>query len=200
MRLVVTVVDDFYDDFEAMRRTALEAEYESSVKTATSGKYPGRNSRQSFGTREALEKLTALAASPVHSTPGIGSGHFRSTIAGDQRERDVHIDATQLSAVIYLNTAAQCAGRIGTCFWRHRPTGLLAAPSDPAERQRLVREQFGPDSNDKSKWELQMQVPMQPNRLVLFAASLFHSPHDEFGHDLATGRLIQVYFLTRGGA
>ncbi|MCE9574198.1 MAG: DUF6445 family protein [Deltaproteobacteria bacterium] len=197
MRMALTVVDDFYDDFEAIRATALAAEYEDGVKTPQSGKYPGRNSRRSFGTREALEKLTVIAGSPVAFTPDIGSGHFRSTVAGDERPRNVHIDATQLSAVIYLNTQAQCDGRIGTCFWKHRPTGLLAAPADPVERARLLREQFAPDSNDKDKWELQMQVPLVPNRLILFSASMFHSPHDEFGHDLATGRLIQVYFLTR---
>jgi hypothetical protein len=197
VRFVLSIVDDFYDDFAAVRRLALEAEYQDRARTPASGKYPGRNSLRSFGTREALEKLTLISGSRVAFATNIGSGHFRTTVEGDHRERDVHIDATQLSAIVYLNTAEQCAGRMATSFWRHKATGLLAAPSDPAERARLLQEHFVPDSNDRSKWELQTQVPMVPNRLLLFSAALFHSPEEEFGHDLATGRLIQVYFLNR---
>ncbi len=196
MRPYVTIVDDFFDDFAAMRGEALRAEYKDAAHKH--GKYPGRNSQHSYATDEAIRKLAFITGGPIRWDPNIGSGHFRSTLASDVRdELSVHFDATTFSAVIYLNSPEQCAGRLGTKFWRHVRTGVNAAPADPAQRTETMRTVVSPDTLDESKWELELAVPMVSNRMVLYRAPLFHSPADEFGTDVATGRLIQVFFFNR---
>jgi hypothetical protein len=193
MRQLFTLVDDFYDDFPAVRAAALAAEYEPRRR----GKYPGVNSRQPHFVDVALPRLSAIAGAPLKSRDGCGSGCFRLTLASDEPELDIHFDNGQLSAVVFLNSAEQCAGRPGTAFYRHTRTGQLAAPSDGAGRQRALDEIIVPDSFHHDRWELQLSVTMAPNRLVIFPSSLFHAPADRFGTTREDGRLIQVFFLVR---
>jgi hypothetical protein len=193
VRQLFTVVDDFYDDFAAVRAAALAAQYEPRRR----GKYPGRNSVAPHCLAEAMPKLAALAGAPVQGRANSGSGSFRFTLATDEPDLDIHFDNAQLSGVVFLNTAEQCRGRIGTSFWRHQRTGLTLAPPDAAGRQRVLDEILTPDSFVRDRWELELQVAMAPNRLILFPSSLFHSPHDRFGDTLETARLIQVFFLER---
>jgi hypothetical protein len=194
------VVDDFYDDLDAVRRTALAAEYEKPGQT----NYPGRNSLRAFMTPEAQSKLMSLAggAGRYDHLPSSSSGSFRSTLAHEAPTAfDVHCDRAALSGLVFLNAPEECGGRIGTSFWRHRRTGLVGLPADSSaeERHRISEEVIKPDSMDRDKWELRLQVPMVPNRMIMFPGRLFHSPHDRFGTTLENGRLIQVFFLHRTG-
>ncbi len=193
MRLTWTIVDDFYDDFDAVRRTALNARYESTP----GGRYPGRNSCEPLLSDEVRDKLRFIVGSELAWNLQIGSGCFRSTLAGDVTDRDIHFDSSQLSVVVMLNAPEHCSGRTATSFWRHRRTGLRAAPRSPSERGRVASEILAPDSCARDRWELELAVPMVPNRMLLFQSSLFHSPHDQFGDSLASGRLVQVFFLDR---
>lgn len=193
MRQLITVVDDLYDDFDAVRAAALAAEYESKPR----GKYPGRNSLAPHFADVALPRLAAIAGAPVVSRANSGSGCFRYTLAGDVPELDIHFDNGHLSVVIFLNTAEQCAGKTGTIFYRHKRTSALAAPSDAAGRQRALDDVITPDSFAHDRWDPQLQVSLAPNRMIMFPSSLFHAPAAPFGDTRESGRLVQVFFLVR---
>ena len=51
------------------------------------------------------------------------------------------------------------------------------------------------DSNDDSKWERTMQVPMRFNHLVLLRLWLWHTAGEAFGDGLANGRLVYLMFF-----
>ena len=128
-----------------------------------------------------------------------------------------HFDPADLAGVVYLNAPAQCRG--GTAFYRHRATGLEAAPrptdldlvvlcmragvmgldalldlvmQPPAHPTGYIR-----DSNET--WELNHLVPMRFNRLVLYDGRAFHSGYVEegdFASDHAGRRLTLNFFAT----
>ncbi|MGH8191496.1 MAG: hypothetical protein ACREP2_08635 [Rhodanobacteraceae bacterium] len=52
-------------------------------------------------------------------------------------------------------------------------------------------------SNDDSKWELTMQVPMRYNRRVLLRPWLWHNAGQGFGDSLENGRLVYLMFFGR---
>ena len=54
------------------------------------------------------------------------------------------------------------------------------------------------DSNDASKWEMTMRVPMRFNRLVLLRPWMWHSAGEAFGSTLEDGRLVYLMFFNRG--
>ena len=51
------------------------------------------------------------------------------------------------------------------------------------------------DSNDPSKWEHIMTIPMRFNRLILLRPWFYHTAGPSFGNDVRDGRLVQLFFF-----
>lgn len=190
------VVDDFYPNFEAVRSRALTAKYPAPYKGFT---YPGRNSDERFVPAGVLETFSKLTGSPLFFEPRLSTGMFRRSFIDDPMEQYVHIDGADWSAVVYLNTPAQCREfeDCGTILWRHKESGLDIVPwarvrNDDA-RQIVERDSFRID-----RWEKVIQIPMKANRLVLFRGNHWHSHAKNFGSDIHDCRLVHLYFFDEG--
>jgi hypothetical protein len=90
-----------------------------------------------------------------------------------KKRNTVHIDPGVVwSAIIYMNLPEQCQG--GSEFFRHKATNMERAPVHPEELAEMgMRNYFEggkiikDDSNDMTKWENTITIPMRFNRLIL---------------------------------
>jgi hypothetical protein len=118
---------------------------------------------------------------------------FRQSPAGQVEPNFIHTDRDMgdWSGILYL-TAHPLVGD-GTSFYRDRLTGATASTAQTAAE--LLEE--GATWRDRERWQEWARVKAQPNRLVLFPATLFHSR--AIFENYGTGddaRLIQLVFGT----
>lgn len=195
----VIVIDDFYQNPEAVRKLALNADY----KDVTQLNYPGFQSVKSYSSAALVEKFEkilrrSLDANPVQST----FGKFRIMLRETGSRLKVHLDGgCDWTGVLYLNLPEDCQG--GTAFYRHRRTGLEGRV--PMGRVRslgfqdwdsLERSIIEPDTLDATAWEQTMYIGMKFNRLVLFKGNeLFHCHTHSFGSNKGDGRMTQNFFF-----
>ena len=202
MKLSYLIIDDFYDDPHAVRNAALHTDYARSVDGAN---YPGDNSADAFEVGGLSELVSNMVQEPLMGTPGSGHCRFRIATAGaESRARArMHVDGQSYwSGIVYLTLPEHCRG--GTEFYRHRELGTDRAPIYDSEVTHLgikscaqfTQEIILRDSNDPSKWEHVMTVPMRFNRCVLFRPWFWHTSGESFGDRGENARLIQLFFFT----
>jgi len=205
----IIIVDDFLPNPHEVRKFALAAEWPDPGKKT----YPGRNTLRShdgiYYNDEIHAKIEAavgrkLTPQNLNNT-GADCGYFRSSLANDIFEQDIHIDpGSDWGGVLFLNIGSQVDPESGTSFWRHKKTGLEHVPMNASQgavtnygdyeeiRQNLVYS----DGLDRSLWDRYCFVPAKYNRLVLFSPYLWHSHGANFGDKLENGRLVQLFFYT----
>ena len=191
------VVDDFFDDGDAVRQAALRLTYPD-----VQGVYPGRNSVERLNIPGLDQAVSQLVAEPVRAVNPLQShGKCRMTFARDVGTMRVHIDPAYWSGILYLSRPQDCRG--GTEFFRHRATGTDRAPYDDAEAAKygyssgreMVDQILSRDSLDQTAWEPSMTVPMRFNRLVLLRPWLWHTAGENFGDSMENGRLVFLMFF-----
>jgi hypothetical protein len=184
------VVDDFYDDPDAVRERALGLEY----ARPDGVNYPGvvANTPDDVGpTMRRFSKL--LGGIDIKYKPGEGA--FRITTEADLAGRTsmVHVDTPDFSALVHLSRGAA----EGTYFYRHRRLGIERVSAEDNQRKE-VRDAIHADTLDLSAWELIHSVPMKYNRLLIFDGKYFHSGAQRLtGAALAEGRMTQNFFFYR---
>lgn len=196
------IVDDFIGQPHELRKAALQLTYPEQ-----DGAFPGRNSLQRIDIEGLADQVSDILGEPVQPISPLEShAKCRMTLAADKGRAKVHVDRAHWSGILYLSRPEDCRG--GTEFFRHKRTGTDRWPinaeeladmgySSMAEMQREVMEK---DSNDDSKWELTMQVPMRFNRLVLLRPWLWHTAGPAFGDRLHNGRLVYLMFFASAGS
>ncbi|MBR0552572.1 DUF6445 family protein [Stakelama marina] len=191
------VVDDFLQRPDAVRAAALRLSYPD-----LQGAFAGRNSEQRMeitGLSEEVSRLTGEALTPIQ--PLRSHSKCRITLEGEVGLGRVHIDPGYWSGILYLSRPEDCQG--GTEFFRHKPTNSDRAPITHEELRaagfsstaQLETEVLNKHSNDESKWEKTMEVPMRYNRLLLLRPWMWHTAGPGFGNCLENGRLIMVMFF-----
>ena len=191
------VVDDFLDNVQQLRESALRLTYPEQ-----DGAFPGRNSLQRINLEGLVERASRLVDEPLKLlTPPQSHAKCRITLAADKGRAKVHVDKSHWSGILYLSRPEDCRG--GTEFFRHRRTGTDRWPLNGEELaamgyssiEDVQRDIIEQDSNDDSKWELTMQVPMRFNRLVLLRPWLWHTAGPAFGDRIENGRLVYLMFF-----
>ena len=83
----------------------------------------------------------------------------------------------------------------GTCFWKHRRSGLEVAPTtlDGATKHGWdsfedLDSTINDGGRDESLWEKTFTIPYRFNRLVLFRPWQFHSHGPAFGNSTESGK------------
>lgn len=195
----VIIVDNFYQNPDAIRNFALQVEKEKQ----SSGNYAGVMTEQSFLTQEHLDIFSTLAGHKVIPSTSF-TGKFRFTKIGDSYKQDIHFDpeAYAWACVCYLTPTEYPEG---TIFWKHNRTGLESIPRTLEGLQQYgwsgpddLKEFLETEGVNHSLWTKTMVVPYRYNRLVMFRPWRFHSPGPAFGTDFETARLIQTFFLGIG--
>lgn len=198
----IVVIDDFYDDPEAIRRLALE---DSFVRRGQPT-YPGGQRQVDRDWTPEWKRLRAEidedVDAPCPKPRPFPQGLFRLALAKDQATRidGVHQDAQRWSCVIYMSLPEHCQG--GVSFFRHKETGLYSStreletklfshlvglPEDEADR--AVKAYLA----DLKNWEEVQRIAMRYNRAVLLMAQCFHMSEGIFGTEPANGRLTQHF-------
>jgi len=188
------IIDDFLDNARELREAGLGLHY-----PPVQGNFPGRNSAQAvdLGVDEEISRLVGERLVPA---PGQAHGKFRITLAGDVGKARVHVDTSHWSGILYLSEPQHCRG--GTEFFRHIPSHTdRGAYNDEEARamgyasaKQMIADVLE-DSQDESRWEMTMRVPMRFNRLVLLRPWLWHTAGEAFGNTLQDGRLIYLMFF-----
>lgn len=194
------VVDEFLSSQDArrLRDAGLRLTYPPQA-----GAFPGRNSVERLQIPRLDEAVSRIVGEPVRAIdPPQSHGKFRITLAGDEGRARVHIDpGAYWSGILYLSRPGDCRG--GTEFYRHLPTGTDQAPTTRAgiealgfrDGADLYRNIIERDTNDGSKWERTMHVPMRFNRLVLLRPWMWHTAGEAFGDSLENGRFVYLMFF-----
>jgi len=202
MHTSIIVVDDFYNDPYEIRRIATGFDYPVPDEQQN---YPGRNSADRLIVKGLDQIISQVVNEPVKAEMSQFHGHCRISLDGDDAARKyyVHIDpGLYWSGIVYLTLPEHCQG--GTEFYRHIETGTDRCPIYQHEVEAYGVKTYheagakiiGPDSNDLSKWEHLMTVPMRFNRLVLLRPWLWHTAGPSFGDSFENGRFVQLFFFT----
>ena len=181
MGISILVIDDFYDEPYKVRDAALKFPYQDRSEESN---YPGVNSLSEIEIQGLNDYVSHLVHEPLKGTPRSGHCRFRIAMAGDDEK------------------AEYCRG--GTEFYRHKEFGSDHAPlfdkdvtqygenSCALFTKKIIRR----DSNDPSKWEHIMTIPMRFNRCILFRPWFWHTSGPSFGDSLESARLVQLLFFT----
>lgn len=202
----IIVIDNFYEKPESVRNYALtKARYLS--KNQLNPLFPGTESVHSFTSAAVIKKIEFAVGQKIVVDPAKFSfGVFSKTDQSDQENKAVHLDASEWTGIVYLNSPKECSG--GTCFYEHKKTGLTCVPSENQlhamgfhnmdDFKEMV---FRQDARNENAWKVSVKVGMKFNRLVLFKASeLFHAAENYFGSSDNGFRLTQLFFFSTAEA
>lgn len=205
MHSSLIVIDDFYSNPEAVRLAACKLSY---PRPPAATPFPGRNSEQRLLLPDLDNVISSIVGEDVIGNLRLDHGRCRLSLAGDDRTRTflIHVDPDAYWAgIVYLTPSRYCRG--GTELYRHLPTQSDRCPiysQEVADRGATSYYEAADaiiqvDSNDLSKWQHLMTVPMRFNRLVLIRPWLWHTAGESFGANLLDGRLVQLFFFKRAG-
>lgn len=197
MHQSLIIVDDFFNDPQAVRDRALSCDYPEAEGPLT---FPGRNSSTTFLPTGLDHVMSTLAAEALVGCPRpeISHGKFRITREGDPSRYLVHVDPSYLSwvGVIYLSLPEHCRG--GTAFYRHRALNSDRTPSQAvlqAQGFSSIAALLQQDAQEPDRWEHIMTVPMRFNRLLFYRPWMWHSAADAFGQSKTDARLVYLLFF-----
>lgn len=184
MRTNLIVVDDFYQNPDALREFALSQDF------SVTGNYPGLRTR-SFLSEDCINIINNLL---TYSAGGVTNwlldensdgytGSFQLCTSQDRTW--IHTDQHNTWAgVCYLTPNAPVSG--GTAIYKHKRSG---------ERTFTQDSPFEKDPYDYTEWEIVDRIGNIYNRLVLFRGDLYHASVDYFGNNANNGRLFQLFFF-----
>ena len=193
------VIDNFYDDPDAVRALALRQSF-----SEDSAIYTGWRSKTRLLSETMLARFRTILGARVLHADNPHSGAFQCAVKSNRI--CVHADPCSFAGLIYLTPDAPSES--GTSFFRHRSLGATHGPTDadalrrniPVEalREELFRvntfENGDPAINEV--WDRVDRVGNVYNRLVLWDGMRLHAASGYFGDSLTTGRMVQVFFFS----
>lgn len=195
------VVDDFCEDLDSVRASALAAGISTWLPNkgeVGSSIYEGMG----FWGNHASMLRSLVGATSKLVLPN--SMFFRVTNEGMEKAY-IHSDRESgaHTCVVYLSDHEELSG---TAFFKHKRTGLTSMPSFAEMYEMGILEELKQDmvSRDESKWEQVGFVEAKYNRALIFDAPLFHSrfPLEGISTNTEAGRMVWVshfYHLDRLG-
>ena len=194
------IVDDFYNDPDELVRVALSTMRE---EDSPSGGYAGVMTTKAFLAEPIRQMFQKLTLEPSIQSSTNANGRIRFSRENDTFQFHIHYDVdmqTKWAGVVYLSK--DHPNTDGTCFWKHKRTGLEIAPNTVEGFAQYGWKSFHDlklfletEGLDESLWEKKFTVPYKYNRLVLFRPWLLHSPGPAFGNTLENSRIVQTIFL-----
>ena len=190
----IIVIDNFYENPDALREYALGLKYEPPENHGAVGNRCENGRKIIDGTKELFEKL-------LHKTipPGNNHGEWNYSTNGcfqwcDGSTRIVyHCDSQKYAGIVYLTPDAPI--NCGTSFLRHKKyklrTGEIFSKNDWYDSLLNYNEQH----IDKTPWEIVDSVGNIYNRLVIFDAQYIHAVTEYFGETIKNSRLFQLFFF-----
>jgi hypothetical protein len=192
------VIDDFWDDPDALRAQALAAAYRPFPDFFL---YPGKVSVDAGPNADAvMVQIEKLLGRRIVWGAGEVHGHFRITHAGqEKRGVNVHHDPFGWNAVLYLSKPEHCRG--GISFYRHKQTGFMGIDAGTharfvgsdeaflAEVDRVIEA----DGATLDGWEELARVDIRYNRMIILNCRFFHNINAWFGDRDDNARITQSF-------
>lgn len=180
----IFIVDNFYDDPDAVRDFALnQVEYHEDLRY-----YKGYRSKINYhppGIKEAFENIIGrrLEVFEEHAM----NGCFQITRSCDPQV--YHFDDQRWAAMIYLTPNAPFQS--GTRFHASKINGSRHAD----EHADIIDDAFNGDFYDSTKFDTVDSAGNVYNRCVIIDARHIHSAGSYFGNTMETGRLTHLFFF-----
>lgn len=191
----VWVVDNFYEDPDAVREFALQQEF---IEGGWGRGFIGRRTDTQFlfpGLKQKFEQIMGQKITGWEEYSE--NGKFQNSVAGEPLTW--HCDSQQWGGLLYLTPDAPF--RCGTSLYAHKHNRARSYYDsgydsewilDPASGEEVY---FGGIHCDGSKFEPVDVMGNVYNRLIIFDASCIHAASEYFGYNLKTGRLWQMFFF-----
>lgn len=183
MKPFALIVDDFYPEFDSLRRWADSAKFEDQKNPLDGLMYPSCVVlHNDVGIQPLLENVFGCRIL-------VESLIMRLNLKDSPTTYLAHSDAfmgAQYTMVLYVTRDEFCQG--GTTLCIHED-GLERWKEDP---QRL------PDNSDLSKWETLVHCPMKANRAFIFPSEQIHYASPGFGSGNEDGRIVLVGLFRLG--
>ncbi len=206
MMLSYMIIDDFLPDPYDVRERARKLTYPSSPPGTP---YPGRTSVERLLWPNSDQMFSQMLGEPLRQRVGTAHGQFRTSVTGDPRNADIHIDvAIVWAGVLFLTLPEYCQG--GTEFFRHKRYKTDRAPLDGEDlkqygdlgttRNDVMNQLIGVEGKERDNWEVTMTIPMRFNRMILFRSFLWHTAGESFGTNFDDCRLVQLFFWESAAA
>lgn len=157
------------------------------------GYYQGRTSMDQVSFPEIEYVFASLFPQHKHLPY---SSRFRLARKNEEQSNTIHCDfGSEVSGILYLTENNK--EEVYTSFYQDQ-YGFDNYVDFKKAHPEYTDEMLHKDFQKNSLWTEKYKVEGKFNRLVLFDASLWHGPSLGFGNDFESGRLIQVFFLSRG--
>jgi hypothetical protein len=175
------VIDDVYENPDAIREFALGIEYNEDLRF-----YKGLRSKESYRTDGLKQLFENIIGEKITKWNEYGfNGCFQLTTAKDPQV--YHYDQQKWAAMIYLTPDAPIES--GTRLHRSKLNGTRHRSDQFADNA------FNSNFYDSTKFDIADVAGNIYNRLIIMDAGCFHSAGPYFGDNLNNGRLIQLFFF-----
>lgn len=200
----VTIVEDFYENPDEIRRFALAQQYNfCHERKNLEYVYPGSRTKDLFDLDKNLhEKICKRLISVFHNTE---HDHMRwaistnfQSVTEEYRDGIIHTDQnTIFAAVLYLTPDAPL--NAGTSLYR-KNDGFSQKAYEQAlaiNDKRFRAGEIVMDSSYHGMFDEVVRVNNVYNTLILYEGEHFHAANNFFGKTIKDSRLAQVFFINK---
>jgi len=200
----VTVVDNFYDNPDAMRKFALAQQYKfRHEERGIDYVYPGCRTKDIYELDSALQaKVLKKIISVFHIAE---HDHMRWAISSSFQSVGaaygsgiIHTDTNTIFAgVLYLSPDAPLDA--GTSLFKKNASFDQAnyEQAQDVNNERFNSGELRMDTTYHSMFDEVLRINNVYNTLILFEGDIFHAANQFFGSTLEDSRLVQVFFINK---
>lgn len=200
----VTVIDNFYENPDAIRKFALTQKYKFRHEEGNIGYvYPGCRTKDLYELDKSLQekvlkKLISVFHISEHDRMQWAVSSSFQIVSEQYQHGVIHTDNNTIFAgVLYLTPNAPLDS--GTSIFRKNAT-FTQEKYKRATEQNDVKFKAGElamDTSFHSMFDEVVRINNVYNTLILFEGDVFHAANNFFGTTLQDSRLAQVFFVNR---
>lgn len=200
----VTVVNNFYDNPDAIRKFALAQQYKfRHEETGIDYVYPGCRTKDLFNLdkvlqEKVLKKLVSVFHIPEHDHMRWAISSSFQSVSEIYKQGVIHTDSSTIFAgVLYLTPNAPLDS--GTSLYRTNDTFTQDKYKRACDKndERFKAGQIIMDTEFHSMFDEVVRINNVYNTLILFEGDIFHAANNFFGTTLEDSRLAQVFFVNK---
>ncbi len=200
----VTIVDNFYDNPDAIRKFALAQKYKfRHEETDIDYVYPGCRTKDLHELdrdlqAKVLKKLISVFHIPEHDQMRWAISSSFQSVGAAYGQGVIHTDSNTIFAgVLYLSPNAPLDA--GTSLYRKNKSFDQAKYKKAYELndERFKAGELVMDITYHSMFDEVIRVNNVYNTLILFEGDIFHAANNFFGTTLKDSRLAQVFFINK---
>ena len=200
----VTVIDNFYENPDAIRKFALAQKYKFRHEEGDIGYvYPGCRTKDLYELDKnlqdkVLKKLISVFHIPEHDRMQWAVSSSFQIVSEKYKQGVIHVDTNTIFAgVLYLTPNAPLDS--GTSIYRTNAT-FTQEKYQQAGLENDARFKAGEivmDTSFHSMFDEVVKINNVYNTLILFEGDMFHAANSFFGTIPQDSRLAQVFFVNR---